>query len=166
MAKRRKSAPLAREEPKMKKRSLIWMTDSDGFKTLECRGYTSLAHNPEVVTAVDTIARLVGAMSIHLMQNTDRGDVRVVNELSRAVDINPNQYMTRSNFVSWIVKTLYLDGAGNTVVYPRTSRGYLRELIPIPPAYTASSASARTRKPPTGARSMATPSMGTRQSPV
>lgn len=139
MTKRRKRAPLAREEPRAKeKRSLlVWLTDPEGFGTLECRGYTSLAHNPEVMTAVDTIARLVGAMSIHLMQNTERGDVRVVNELSRAVDINPNQYMTRSNFVAWIVKTLYLEGAGNAVVYPRTSRGYLRELVPIPAAYTA-----------------------------
>ena len=101
MTKRRKRAPLAREEPRAKeKRSLVWLTDPEGFGTLECRGYTSLAHNPEVMTAVDTIARLVGAMSIHLMQNTERGDVRVVNELSRAVDINPNQYMTRSNFVA------------------------------------------------------------------
>lgn len=138
MAKRRKAAPLAREEPKAtQKRGVVWLTDPEGFQTLECRGYTSLEHNPEVVTAVDTIARLVGAMSIHLMRNTDRGDIRVVNELSRAVDINPNNYMTRSNFIAWIVKTLYLDGVGNTVVYPKTSRGYLRELIPIPAAYAA-----------------------------
>ena len=96
-----------------------------------------MAHSPEVVTAVDSIARLVGAMTIHLMQNTSRGDVRVVNELSRAVDINPNRYMTRSNFISWIVRALYLDGRGNAVVYPVTRDGYLQELRPIPPAFTA-----------------------------
>ena len=140
MRKRNRKTPMAREEPAKQakeKRSLIWMTDEEGFKTLECRGYTSLAHNPEIITAVDTIARLVGAMSIHLMQNTERGDIRVINELSRAVDINPNAYMTRSNFIAWIIKTLYLDGSGNAVVYPKTSRGYLRELIPIPAAYTS-----------------------------
>lgn len=119
------------------KRSLIWMTDQSGFDTLECQGYTSLAHNPEVMTAVDTIARLIGAMTIHLMRNTDQGDERVRNGLSEVVDIRPNRYMTRSNFVRWIVRTMLLEGDGNAVVYPRTEAGYLRELIPIPAAYTS-----------------------------
>lgn len=125
-----------RAEPQQK-RSLVWMTDSGGFDTLQCQGYTSLAHNPEVVTAVDTIARLVGAMTIHLMRNTDRGDIRIVNELSRVVDINPNKNMTRSNFVAWIVRTLYLEGKGNAVVYPRTDGGFLRELQPVPAAFAS-----------------------------
>lgn len=131
---RRKGKAMAREKPQMQKRSLVWLADGSAFDGLACQGYTTLAHNPEVVTAVDTIARLVGAMSIHLMENTERGDIRVVNDLSRAVDITPNKYMTRSNFIAWIVKTMYLDGNGNAVVYPRTSRGYLRELRPVPAA--------------------------------
>lgn len=130
--KKRESAP--RAEPRHT-RSLVWVTDQDGFDTLECKGYTSLAHNPEIVAAVDTIAGLIGAMTIHLMRNTEDGDVRVVNELSRVVDINPNRLMTRSNLIRWIVSTMYLEGHGNAVVYPRTDRGYLRELKPIPPAY-------------------------------
>lgn len=125
-----------RAEPQQK-RSLVWITDSDGFDSLQCKGYTSLAHNPEVVTAVDTIARLVGAMTIHLMRNTNRGDIRIVNELSRVVDINPNRNMTRSNFIAWIVRTLYLEGKGNAVVFPRTDGGFLRELQPIPAAFAA-----------------------------
>ena len=76
-------------------------------------------------------------MTIHLMQNTNRGDVRVVNGLSRMVDITPNSYMTRFNFISWIVRTLFLEGRGNAVVYPVTRGGYLRELRPIPPAFAA-----------------------------
>lgn len=131
----KKSKKAARADPN--RRSLIWMTDAAGFDSLECKGYTTLSHSPEVVTAVDAIARLVGAMTIHLMQNTDRGDVRVVNELSRAVDISPNPYMTRSNFISWIVRTMYLEGSGNAVVYPITSNGYLRELQPVPPAFAS-----------------------------
>ena len=119
------------------KRSVVWMTDAAGFESLECKGYTSLAHSPEVSTAVDAIARLVGAMTIHLMQNTPRGDIRVINDLSRAVDISPNRFMTRSNFITWIVRTLYLEGHGNAVVYPVTASGYLRELRPIPPAFAA-----------------------------
>lgn len=131
----RKKLNRAREPSE--KRSVVWMTDQSGFDTLECQGYTSLAHNPEVMTAVDTIARLIGAMTIHLMHNTDQGDERVKNGLSEVVDIRPNRYMTRSNFVRWIVRTMLLEGNGNSVVYPRTEGGYLRELVPIPAAYAS-----------------------------
>ena len=131
-----KTRTKARAEP-ARTRNVVWFTDPNHFDTLECQGYTTLAHNPEVSAGVDTIARLIGAMTIHLMENTDQGDVRVVNELSRMVDITPNRYMTRSNFITWIVKQMYLDGNGNAVVYPVTEDGYLRELRPIPPAFAS-----------------------------
>ena len=131
MSKKQKRA----REP-TQKRSVAFVTNS-GWETLECAGYTSLAHNPEVTTAVDTIARLIGSMTIHLMENTENGDIRVRNELSRKVDIDPNQYMTRSAFVQWIVKTMMLDGNGNAVVYPETRRGILRDLRPIPAAFAS-----------------------------
>ena len=130
--------PMARDKPgKIQKRSVVWLTDSPGFETLACKGYTSLAQSPEVSTAVGTIARLIGAMTIHLMQNRENGDVRIRNELSEVVDIEPNRYMTRSNFVQWIVRTMLLDGRGNAIVWPRTENGKLQELIPVPPAFTA-----------------------------
>lgn len=122
-----------RAEPK-EKRSLIWMTDRENFDSLKSEGYVSLSQSPEVVTAVNTIARLIGAMTIHLMRNTERGDVREINELSRVVDITPNRYMTRSNFITWIVNTLYLEGSGNAVVLPKTRQGYLDSLNPVPAA--------------------------------
>ena len=106
------------------------MLANAGGADILCSGYTSMDKNPEVVTAVETIAGLIGSMTIHLMQNTDAGDVRVKNELSRKVDINPNQYMTRSTFMQTVVKTLLL--YGNAVVLPETSRGYLENLIPVP----------------------------------
>lgn len=131
MSKKQKRA----REP-TQKRSVAFVTNS-GWETLECAGYTSLAHNPEITTAVDTIARLIGSMTIHLMENTEHGDIRVRNELSRKVDIDPNQYMTRSAFVQWIVKTMMLDGNGNAVVYPETRRGILRDLRPVPAAFVS-----------------------------
>lgn len=118
-------------------RSLVWLTDAAGYDSLECSGYTSLAKNPEVMTAVDTIARLIGSMTIHLMRNTPRGDVRVINEISRAVDIEPSPWMTRSNLMRWIVRTMLLEGDGNAVVWPVTQGGRLRELQPIPAAFVA-----------------------------
>lgn len=135
MSKKKRSRPAPRAEP-AKKRGVAWVTQ-DKWETLECMGYTSLAHNPEICTAVDTIARLIASMTIHLMENTDNGDIRIKNELSRKVDINPNSNMTRSAFVHWIVKTLMLEGNGNAVVWPETRRGILRDLKPVPPAFAA-----------------------------
>ena len=136
MSRKNKGRPTARAEPGKKKRSCsvgVWMGRDE--KDLACMGYTSLAHNPEVCTAVDAIARLMGSMTIHLMENTGSGDVRVQNELARKVDIEPNVAMTRSNFIHWIIKTLLIEGAGNAVVFPRTRRGILRALEPVPPAF-------------------------------
>lgn len=133
--KNKRSGQAPRAEP-AQKRSIALVTQNN-WETLECLGYTSLAQNPEICTAVDTIARLIASMTIHLMENTDDGDVRVKNELSRKVDINPNNNMTRSNFIHWIVKTLMLEGSGNAVVWPEYKRGILRDLKPVPPAFTA-----------------------------
>lgn len=133
MSKRKnRTKPKARAEP-AQKRSVAFVMPGD-WDTLECMGYTSLAHNPEIVAAVDTIARLIGSMTIHLMENTEDGDVRIRDELSRKVDINPNSNMTRSNFIHWIVKSLFLDGNGNVIVWPDTRRGILRDLNPVPPS--------------------------------
>lgn len=136
MAKNKRAKQRTRAEPPQK-RSAAWLCSAEAFDTLTCQGYTSLAHNPEIAAGVDTIARLIGSMTIHLMQNTDGGDVRIRNELSRKIDINPNAYMTREQFLHWIVRTMYLEGNGNAVVWPQTRAGLLRDLQPIPPARTS-----------------------------
>ena len=130
MSKKRKQK--TRAEPAQQKRSVAYLCGVDGWDTLCAQGYTNLAHNPEIAAGVDTIAKLIGSMTIHLMENSETGDVRVRNELARKVDIDPCSTMTRSTFVAWIVRTLMLEGNGNCVVYPQTRRGLLRDLIPIP----------------------------------
>lgn len=99
--------------------------------TLCIPGYTSLDQCPEVMTACRRIAELIGSMTIHLMSNTENGDVRIVNELSRVIDINPTPNMTRSTWMQGIIMTLLLYGRGNAIVQPHTSRGYLGSLEPI-----------------------------------
>lgn len=135
MSKKKRSRPQARAEPQ--KRSAAWLCSSEAFDTLTCQGYTSLSHNPEIAAGVDTIARLIGSMTIQLMENQADGDVRVKNELSRKIDIDPNSYTTREQFVHWIVRTLYLEGNGNAVVWPNTRAGIIRDLNPIPPAFAS-----------------------------
>lgn len=136
MSKRRSKKMKARAEP-VQNKTISWLCSQEAFDTLTCHGYTSLDQNPEIITAVGKIAKLIGSMTIHLMQNTDDGDVRVKNELSRKIDINPNSNMTRSTFIQWIVNTLFLYGDGNAVVYPQFRRGLLRDLKPMPSAMVA-----------------------------
>lgn len=128
MSKRRQKA---RAEP-TQKRSAAFLCAPEAWDTLCCQGYTNLAHNPEIAAGVDTIAKLIASMTIHLMENTDAGDIRIRDELARKVDVEPCSTMTRSTFIQWLVRTLMLDGNGNCVVYPVTRRGYLRDLRPIP----------------------------------
>lgn len=110
----------------------VLLSDPGAWDALCCQGYTNLAHNPEIAAGVDTIAKLIASMTIHLMENTDAGDIRIRDELARKVDVEPCSTMTRSTFIQWLVRTLMLDGNGNCVVYPVTRRGYLRDLRPIP----------------------------------
>lgn len=117
----------------MDKRSIA-IAGVETFSDIKCSGYVALADSPEVVAGVDKIANLIASMTIYLMRNGDDGDVRVKNELSRKIDINPCKYITRYQLMQWIVRTLYLYGKGNAVVYPRTEQGYLRELVPCPNA--------------------------------
>ena len=106
----------------------VWRTDSD---SIICPGYTSLDQNPEIMTACKKIAELIGSLTIHLMANTERGDQRIINELSRKIDIEPEMHMTRSTWIQGIVMNLLLYGKGNSIVIPHTYQGQLVNLEPI-----------------------------------
>lgn len=98
---------------------------------LSCAGYTRLSDCPEIQTACLRIAQLIGSMTIHLMSNTDKGDERIINELSRKIDIEPCGNMTRSQWMTAIVMTLLLYGKGNAIVIPHTWKGILQSLEPV-----------------------------------
>lgn len=105
----------------------VWMDSGD----LCVPGYTRLCDNPEIMTACLRIAELIGSMTIYLMSNTDDGDIRITNELSKTIDITPNGTMTRSQWMTAIVMNLLLYGNGNSVVVPHTFKGILQSMEPI-----------------------------------
>lgn len=117
---------------------------NEGFKKLEAaflsfdeslavRGYRTLLESPDVASAVDAMADIVGNATIHLMRNTSAGDVRVKNELSKFMDIHPYSLGTRAGFIGWIVTEMVTQG--NAFVLPVYSNGYLDDLIPMPDAW-------------------------------
>lgn len=116
---------------KTKKRSAILLGNSDAYDILCSSGYTSLDQNPEIMTACMKIAQLIGSITVHLMKNTERGDERVVNELSRKIDINPCRNMTRKTFMEIIIMNLLLYGKGNSIVKIYTEAGYLTDMEPV-----------------------------------
>lgn len=113
-----------------KRNNISYVLGTD-FDNLCCTSYVSLDKNPEIMTACKKIAELIGSMTIHLMSNTKNGDVRLVNELSRKIDIDPISTMTRSHWMQTIVMNLLLYGKGNSIVVPHTYGGIIKSLEPI-----------------------------------
>jgi HK97 family phage portal protein len=114
-----------------------WLMGLNGEDDICISGYTPLDKNPEIVTACRKIAELVGMLTIHIMENTESGDKRIVNELSAKLDINPNPLMTRKAFIEAIVMNMLLYGKGNSFAVVKTAEGengarFIGSLNPIP----------------------------------
>lgn len=123
------------EKNKIKKRSSnIFLTNDTSFEMI-CGGkYQSLDKNPEIQSSCRRIAELVASMTIYLMKNTENGDERIKNNLSRKLDISPNKYMTRHTWIHSIVMNMLLYGKGNCVVIPKTKDGLLDNMIIAKPS--------------------------------
>ncbi len=130
MGRKKQSGKKTRAEPAGK--AVSFLCSPASYDVLCETGYTKLSQNPEIIAAVNKIADLISGMTLHLMANTENGDVRIRNELSKKVDISPNRFTTRKTFLAAVVRTLLLEGDGNAVVLPKTERGYLEDLTPVP----------------------------------
>lgn len=122
--------PLA---PVKQTRGVTVMSPSEWQEWISTGNARTLTHCPEVIAGCRQIAELISSMTIYLMANTQQGDKRIVNELSRKLDIEPNEYMTRKTLIENIVMNMMLYGRGNAVVVPHTKEGLITDLEPIQP---------------------------------
>lgn len=126
---RRKRRQQNREQ---KKQSFVgFLRSPEAYEMLCCDGYTSMDKVPEIVTACRKIATLISSMTIHLMENGPNGDQRIVNELSKKIDIDPFRYMTRRAWMEAIVMNMLLHCRGNAIVKVHTQDGLLGDLEPV-----------------------------------
>ena len=109
--------------------------NAEFFERLCSSDYTSLSDSPEVQTAIKSISKLVSSMTIQLMQNTEKGDKRIKNNLSYKVDIKPSSIANRKTFIEYIVTQMILEGNG--LVVPKykgmsaDGNPLLDELVPL-----------------------------------
>lgn len=136
MSKRKRNRAInSRDAPQMRSTSSgVFLCSDEAYRVLCGDGYKPLSSCPEVQMAVNAYADTIASMTIHLMQNTEKGDVRLKNELSRRMDIDPHPDMTRHQLIYDIVHTLLLEGEGNQVTIPIYRDGYLERLEPVAPS--------------------------------
>jgi HK97 family phage portal protein len=104
----------------------LWLQGEEAQNILMPSGYLPITKNEEVKKCIHKIADLVSSMTIMLMENSQDGDIRLKNELAKKVDVYPNNYMVRKNFIYKIVADMLTHG--NSVVYPTIQNGLLDNL--------------------------------------
>lgn len=112
--------------------SAALICNPDSFKVFLREGYTPLTRCPEVQMCISAYAEAVANMTLHLMSNTERGDVRIQDGLSRKLDINPKTDMTHQTFFENIVRVMM--ETGNQVTLPVYEGETLRDLLPVRPS--------------------------------
>lgn len=103
-----------------------WLNTDEAKNILLPTGYKPVSKNEEVKKCIHKIADLVSSMTIMLMENSENGDIRLKNELAKKIDVDPNTFMTRKQFIYKVVSDMI--SHGNSVVFPESESGLIQNL--------------------------------------
>lgn len=131
MSKKRRNSN-SRDAPKQQRQQGVMLCSPDAWQVLCGDHYKPLTSCPEVQICIGVYADAIASMTIMQMENTDKGDVRIRDGLSRRLDIEPCQYMTHQTWMSNIVRVML--STGNQVTLPHYDGDLLGDLEPIPPS--------------------------------
>lgn len=135
MSKKARRAKNSRDAPvrsEVKKTSAVFLSDPESYKIFCADGYRPLSSCPEVQMCIAAYAEAIANMTLHLMVNTDKGDIRIRDNLSRKLDIEPNRDMTHQTFFENVVRVMLTEG--NQVTVPVYEGEFLRDLLPVKPS--------------------------------
>ena len=118
-----------KKKPK-ESRSTVSICMGAGFTDFLRTNYTRVSEHSEIQAAVSYVSDIIGVMPIHLLNNTKSGDERIINELSRKIDISPSKYMVRKQLIAKIVSDMLL--FGNSFILPHYDGQILTDLEPLP----------------------------------
>lgn len=111
---------------------MAFLCSPDAWRVLCGDGYKPINQCAEVRMCINVYADMVANMTIMLMQNTEKGDVRIRNGLSRRIDIEPAKHMTHQTWMSNIVRVMLMEGNQITTIHHKD--GMLEELRPAKPS--------------------------------
>lgn len=133
MSKKARRAKNSRDAPKQKEAGgMVFLSDPESYKILCGDGYRPIASCPEVQMCISAYAEAIANMTLHLMINTEKGDKRIRDGLSRKLDIEPNHDMTHQTFFENIVRVMLTEG--NQITIPVYDGEFLADLLPVRPS--------------------------------
>ena len=91
----------------------IYMDNQDFFNIPRTKDFLRI---PEISRAIELIAGQAGQITVGLWENSEDGDIRHKNELSKIVDYAPNKLMGKQEFMTNIVIDYFIEG--NVVLIP------------------------------------------------
>ncbi len=117
-----------KKNKKIKKRNVSTISIENNSDSIKVSNFIRLDKHPVVLSCASKIADLVSNMTIYLMENGEKGDRKIKNNLSEVIDIYPNKNMTRKSLIYKIVMDLIL--TGNSICYIKCKKGEIKEIIP------------------------------------